>query len=103
MRTRTGCSGPAVIPKGDAMTEKLTAKLSDGSVWEVDIQGGDPKGYMNVNLHPIKREPREWWCVKDTEWPNMYCFFGSLSEAQEHHIANKLYRSKPFLVREVLE
>lgn len=86
------------------MTEKLTAKLSDGREFEVVNDMPTAEGSENrvMWLKPIEPEPREWWAIKDTEWPNMYCFFGSLSEAEDYYASNKLRRSKPFLVREVV-
>lgn len=37
--------------------EKLTAKLSDGTEWRVDILGGQPNGDMQVMLKPLKPSP----------------------------------------------
>lgn len=50
-----------------------------------------------------EKKPREWWVVKETEWPNMWCFFNTKDEALEYVKANQLYRTGPFLAREVVE
>lgn len=47
------------------MTDKLTAKFSDGSEFEVvnEMLNGAVPGLRTFILMPIKREPREGWMV----------------------------------------
>ena len=46
-------------------SDKLTAKLSDGREHDVasEWHAKEGDGYVFLVLKPIKREPREWWCV----------------------------------------
>ena len=86
------------------MDKKLTAKLSDGTEWEVVNNMPTAEGSENrvVWLKPFKDEPREFWVVRDKQI-GAHLFFDSLDEANAHHELNENYRELPFLVREVVE
>ena len=88
-------------------SKKLTARLSDGTEWEV-LDRFDNRFYGQsefttaFSVRPLKKPPLEWWAVEDKDFPNMHCFFISKTEAEDHYVADKLRRGRPFLVREVV-
>ena len=90
------------------MSSKLTAKLSDGTEWEVIGDGHEQIGpYYNNWVRkfycvPIKREPREWWCVEDGG-AGTTAMFPSKAFAVEYMDQRPKLRGLPFLVREVIE
>lgn len=86
------------------MTNKLTAKLSDGREFEVVNDMPTAEGSENrvMWLKPLKKEPREFWAVWD-EKIKAHLFFDSLDEASEHHELDENSRRLPFKVREVVE
>lgn len=45
------------------MTKNLTCKMSDGTEWEVVAGPIQLVAGPTAYLRPIKREPRQWWCV----------------------------------------
>lgn len=86
------------------MSPKLTAKLSDGTEWEVVNNMPTAEGSENrvMWLKPLKEEPKEFWAVWDGQI-KAHIFFDSLDEANAHHELNENDRKLPFLVREVEE
>jgi hypothetical protein len=67
------------------MTNKLTAKLSDGREFEVVNDMPTAEGSENrvMWLKPLKKEPREWWFVHASGNSDPYCFFDKESEARD--------------------
>ena len=87
-------------------TISASYRSKDEAIKYTGAQSGPSSNIHRYTLAPEpepEKKPREWWVVKDTEWPNMWCFFNTKDEALEHVKANQLYRTGPFLAREVVE
>ena len=81
------------------MTNKLTAKLSDGREFEVcSTWHAKEDNYTMIVCRPQEKQAREWWAVRD---PNLcqFVMFDDKQSAEIHAEMNNL--KPPILVREV--
>lgn len=93
------------------MTEKLTAKLSDGTEWEVVNNMPTAEGSKNrvMWMKPLKKEPREWWQIQSAVDRGFLCATRFESEAEAKmgaKIRNESAGSNAYFVvyvREVVE
>ena len=84
------------------MTDKLTAKLSDGREFEVcSTWHAKEDNYTMIVCRPQEKQAREWWCVYDHNH-RMHVMFEQYAAAVANFTAAPLDRNSPFLVREVL-
>lgn len=93
------------------MTNKLTAKLSDGTEWEV-LDRFDNRFYGQsdfttaFSVRPIKKEPPEWWQVQSALDRGFLCSRRFESEADAKMSAkrrNEVSGSNAYFVVHVRE
>jgi hypothetical protein len=89
--------------------KKLTAKLSDGREHEIASEwtAKENDGYVFLVLKPLKREPREWWCVvrRHTSNPDYSAYFIAQTEEEAREMVRTWdmgERAEAVKVREVL-
>lgn len=89
------------------MTNKLTAKLSDGREFEVVNDMPTAEGSENrvMWLKPLKKEPREWWEVISPCDHNIVNSFTSREKAESfmQYFGASLNTYEIVHVREVVE